>query len=251
MNNGQAITQSKTSAYDFLTNFEKALNSRLPPAREMEPWIRKINAESKSAEAKRHLRIPEAAFLNGHVIPILFDAIQVSHALSKEQARAALLNEYHRSLPEYSEKSPIRWAHHPFRKVLAGSPTEIYRGWTNPDQGGALTQSSPDFSLREPFPHTILFEGKYFSNGSLEYAQRELVKDIYQAFFYRGLPALQAAKGHPDWSYEYACLLAYDASPKGTLAKAWKDLDVKTRKAFWEGANIFVIIAGGQGREQK
>ena len=65
-----------------------------------------------------------------------------------------------------------------------------------------MTQSCPDFSLRDPFPHSILFEGKYFARDSLEFAQRELVTNIYQAFFYRGLPRLAATKRHPEWNYD-------------------------------------------------
>jgi hypothetical protein len=110
-----------------------------------------------------------------------------------------------------------------------------------------LAQSCPDFSLRDPFPHSILFEGKYFPRGSLEFAQRELVTDIYQAFFYRGLPRLAATKKRPEWNYDYACLMAYDASPKGTLAAAWTALDLQTRRGFWEGANVYVMILRGSG----
>lgn len=163
--------------------------------------------------------------------------------MSEEQALQALLNEYHRTTPDISRQSPIRWERHPFRKVLGASASDIYRGWTN----RALTQSCPDFSLGDPFPHSILFEGKYFPRGSLEFAQRQLVTDIYQAFFYRGLPRLAATKKHPEWNYDYACLMAYDASPKGTLAAAWTALHLQTRRSFWEGANVYVMILRGSG----
>ena len=66
--------------------------------------------------------------------------------------------------------------------------------------------------------------------------------DIYQAFFYRGLPSLPAAKKRPDWNYDYACLMAYDASTLGTLSSAWRDLPLQTRRSFWEGANVYVMI---------
>jgi hypothetical protein len=239
------MDESKHRALGFLKHLEKTLNATLPAAAQMEAWVRLTVAAAKGNEKQKHLNAPEAAFLNGQALPIVFHTIQTTCGLSEEQAKVALLSEYHRTTPEISRRSPIRWERHPFRKVLNASPTEIYRRWKDPDQGGALTQSCPDFSLHDPFPHSILFEGKYFARGSREFAQRELVTNIYQAFFYRGLPRLAAAKGHPDWGYDYACLLAYDASPSGTLATAWTALDARTRHAFWEGANIYVMILGG------
>ncbi|MGC1649905.1 MAG: hypothetical protein WA741_29115 [Candidatus Sulfotelmatobacter sp.] len=181
----------------------------------------------------------------GKALPVVFGLLQTRSGLSLEQARRALLNEYHRTMPDISCQSPIRWERHPFRKVLGASASDIYRGWANPDTGHALTQSCPDFSLRDPFPHSILFEGKYFPRGSLEFAQRQLVALIYQAFFYRGLPRLAPNKKHPEWSYDYACLMAYDGSPGATLSSAWKELPARTQRSFWEGANVYVMILRG------
>ena len=211
----------------------------------MESWIRRAVAVAKTDDKQKHLRLPEAAFLNGQALPALFDLLQTHVGLSREQAQQALLNEYHRTTPDMSRQSPIRWERHPFRKILGSSPSDIYRGWKNPEKGGALTQSCPDFALRDPFPHSILFEGKYFPRGSLEFAQRQLVTDIYQAFFYRGLPRLAATKRHPEWNYDYACLMAYDASSAGTLTSAWTDLHPTTRRSFCEGANLYVMILRG------
>ncbi len=236
---------TKDQALEFLKELEKTLNSRLRGPTEMEPWIRSRVAAAKNDDKQKHLRLPEAAFLNGEAIPILFDVLQKSGGLSEDQAQRALLNEYHRTMPKVSRQSPIRWERHPFRKILNASPSDIYRAWTNAEKHYGVTQSCPDFSLRDPFPHAILFEGKYFSRGSPEFAQRQLVADIYQAFFYRGLPRLDAAKKHPEWNYDYACLMAYDASPAGTLASAWNDLPRQTRSSFWEGANMYVMILRG------
>ena len=144
----------------------------------------------------------------------------------------------------FSAKSPIRAKKHAFKKVIGASPESIYNAWSC---GGGLTQSCPDFAVTHPFPHRIVFEGKYFAHGSTKYAERELVKDIYQAFFYRGLPQLDATKRHPEWNYDYACLLAFDASPEGSLKSAWNRLDPVVQRTFWEGANIYVMILGGEG----
>jgi hypothetical protein len=237
---------TKDLALEFLNEFGKTLNKTLPGPADMEAWVRPTVAAAKINGQQKHLRLPEAAFLNGQALPVLFNFLQSYSGLSKEQARKALLNEYYRTTPAISMRSPIRWEKHPFRKILGANARDIYRKWKNPDERGALTQSSPDFSLREPFPHSILFEGKYFPHGTLEYAQTTLVTDIYQAFFYRGLPSLEATKKHSEWKYDYACLLAYDASPKGTLSAAWTALDSRTKRSFWVGANVYVMILGGK-----
>lgn len=227
---------TKDQALEFLKELETTLNRELPAPTEMESWIRNTVAAAKSDDKQKHLRLPEAAFLNGQALPVLFAVLGTHGGLSREQAQRALLNEYHRTMPDISRQSPIRWERHPFRKTLGVSASDIYRGWTNPENGRALTQSCPDFSLCDPFPHSILFEGKYFARGSLELAQRELVTDIYQAFFYRGLPHLAATKKRLESSYDYACLMAYYASRAGTLTSAWTALHPQTRRSFWEGA---------------
>jgi hypothetical protein len=133
--------------------------------------------------------------------------------------------------------------------VLGATAHDIYARWADEANKSSLVQSCPDFALREPFPHRIVFEGKYFPNGSSQYAQRELVSNIYQAFFYRGLPFVaETAKGRAAWDYDYACLLAYDASPTGSLKQAWRDLPARVKNGFWTGAHIYVMILGGQGR---
>jgi hypothetical protein len=153
-------------------------------------------------------------------------------------------------MPDISLQSPIRSELYPFRKILGSEPSEIYQGWKNPEKGRpALMRSCPDFSLRDPFPHSILFEGKYFRSGGSKFAQGQLVTNIYQAFFYRGLPRLAATKKHPEWNYDYACLMAYDASPKGTLISAWTELPPQTRRSFWKGANVYVMILRPPGQQ--
>lgn len=241
----------KAQALAFLRELERTLNNCLPGPADMESWIRRTVAAARTNDKEKHLRLPEAAFLNGKVLPVIFELIQSYCGLSKEQARLALLNEYHRSMPDVSCASPIRWERHPFKKIVGASPTDIYRAWADSEKGHGLTQSCPDFSLRDPFPHSILFEGKYFPwrSGSLEFAERQLVALIYQAFFYRGLPRLASKpKKHLDWHYEYACLLAFDASPKGTLTTAWSALHPRIQRGFWEGANVYVMILRGTSK---
>jgi hypothetical protein len=239
---------TKDQALDFLKELEKTLNSKLPGPTDMKSWIRDTVTAAKTDDKQKHLRLPEAAFLNGQALPVLSELLKTyGGGLSTEDARRALLNESHRGTPDIALWSPIHWVRHPFQKLMGTKPGDIYRGWTNPNDGRAVARSCPDFSLRDPFPHSILFEGKYFPSGLPEFAQRQLVMHIYQAFFYRGLPRLAATKKHPEWKYDYACLMAYDASPLGTLAKAWNDLPLQTRRSFWEGTNVYIMILRGSG----
>lgn len=246
----QARAQDKEEAQGFLLGFEKSLKKSLPHAPEMELEIRKTVAAAKTQYSERHLRLPEAAFLNKFVVPALAEMIGAYAKLDIESTRKALLAEYHPCMSSISCGSPWHSLKHPFTKLLNAKAESIYLRWMDPKK--AVVQSCPDFALRQPFPHKILFEGKYFPNGSLPYAKRVLVNDIYQAFFYRGLPFAEGTKsGRAGWEYDYACLLAYDASPGGTLRNAWESLPQGVRNSFWKGANIYVMILGGQGRQKK
>lgn len=236
------VEGEQITAGGFLEKLEETLNARLPKGASMNPIIRGMVAEAKTDNAKKHLKLPESAFLNHFVLPAVFEQLQTEAGLSVEQSREALLNEYHRSMPQFSRAGPIRPLRHPFKKLLGSSPESVYREWRYPTKGDGLTQSAPDFALREPFPHSILFEGKYYSTGSASYGAKQLATDLYQAFFYRGLPDVPETKKHRPWGFKYACLLAFDASRDGTLRAAWDALSAKIRKSFWEGANIYVMI---------
>lgn len=240
-------TDKKTAAKAFLDRLATAISRRTPPGTAMERHIRRTIAEAKQDDNKKHLRLPEAAFLNLFAVPVLFEELQSVGGLTEEQARAALLNESHPSMPQYSTAGPYRAIEHPFNKTMVATASAIYASWTTKDDHWGLSKCGPDFALRPPFSHRILFEGKYFCKGSQEYAGRELVKDIYQACFYRGLPPVPATNGRAEWNYDYACLLAYDASPQGTLRAAWDALGEPVQQSFWKSANVYVMILGGQG----
>jgi len=242
------MIRDKADARAFLHDLAQSIAKGAPKGTAMERELRRMTTEAKLDAEKKHLKTPEAAFLNRFVVPVLFDQIRQHSKLTDSQAREALLNEYHRCMRDVSEKSPIRAKKHAFKKLIGSSPESIYNAWKDFPSGGGLTQSAPDFAVTHPFRHRIVFEGKYFARGSKKYAERELVKNIYQAFFYRGLPQVDATKRHPEWNYDYACLLAFDASPDGSLKSAWDELAPVVRNSFWEGANIYVMILGGEGQ---
>ena len=122
-------------------------------------------------------------------------------------------------------------------------PREIIELWKRKGPGYS---SCPDMALRSPCPHKVVIEGKYFPKGSLQAAETELVTNIYQAFFYRSLPTVPETSKHAAWDYDYACLLACDATEEGALLKAWTSLDKRVRKSCWEGANTYVMILSGR-----
>ena len=82
-----------------------------------------------------------------------------------------------------------------------------------------MTRSRPDLALRDPAPHRIVFEAKYFRKGGRSTAEKELATGIYQAF---GLPKVEEKSPRPTWDYDYACLLICDGSENGDVAQAWK-----------------------------
>lgn len=239
-----AATKQKEAALVYLRDLEAALSrSEMPKGAAMNTAIRQMVATAKTDSAQKHLRLPEAAFLNGYVLPRLIQHLQTDMGLSQLQAGEALLNEYHRTMPGTSLGSPIFPLRYPFKKALGATADSIYREWLNPKKGDGLTQCAPDFALRRPFPYSIVFEGKYYASGSQEYGGRQLATNLYQACFYRGLPRTPAkGKAGAEWNYDFACMLAFDASEKGTLLSAWKTLNARVRRSFWEAANIYVMI---------
>lgn len=239
----------KQQAYDFLRDLEQRLNAELPTPANMRRCIPRIVSEAKSDDKRKHMRQPEDAFLYHYAFPIIFQHMQTVEAIGPEQARQSLLSEYYRNMPEYCLDTPARTEGHPFRKIIA-KPHDIIAQWKGA-HGAPLKQSCPDFAFREPFAFKIVFEGKFFPEGGRARAESELVTNIYQAFFYRGLPRVSpkkrsAATFSPPWDYDFACLFAYDASKVGTLRAVWDDLNGKVQCGFWEGANVYVMILRGE-----
>jgi hypothetical protein len=108
------MTETKANALRFLQEFQAVLaDGRLPSGPAMDPEIRKIVASAKRDDHQKHRRNPESAFLNTFVVPTLFEQLQTQGGLTAEQAKDALLNEYHRTMPDTAHCS---------RKSLGLSP---------------------------------------------------------------------------------------------------------------------------------
>lgn len=236
-------TEDKQAAFDFLASLEEYLNRCLPGPAELEKQIQAIVGKSKGTAETPHTNFAEGAFLNRFVVPHLHEFL--AKGLGKEGARVALLSESFRRLPDYASGTPARSKRHPFSKVVGIQPQTVIQRWRQP-HAKSLVRSCPDLALRHPCRHKIVFEGKYFAAGRGSAAETALATGIYQAFFYRGLPSIPKTAKHRPWDYDYACLLAYDATRDGSMQKAWNTIDEAVRsEGLWDGANIYVMILRG------
>ena len=235
----------KARAYRFFSELESTLNSVLPGPKDMSASVDEICASAKADESARHQRFPEAAFLAAYAVPEIHNYLTNSVGLTSQEGTKALLFESYRSMPEFCSHSPARSERHPFRKTIGAKARDIVEQWKGNAAGNPVVQSCPDLALRSPCPFKVVIEGKYFPKGGIAAAETSLATDIYQAFFYLGLSNIPETKTHPAWDYDYSLLLAYDATPDGTLKMAWESLDREVKKGCWEGANIYVMVLRG------
>jgi hypothetical protein len=223
----------KEAAHSFFQEMERHLQRELPPPRTIRTEV-----------------ADEESFLVQCAIPAIYTFVSHQPDMDADKAREVLLAESYRRIRSMASGSPCRSARHPFSKVFGKRAAEIVRQWRGDSTGSKRgdIQSCPDLALRAPFLHKIVFECKYFSRGGNRAAESLLVKGIYQAFFYLGLPFLPAGDNHPAWDYDFACFLAYDNSDDGLLLRAWQSLDRAVRNSCWAGGNIYVLIT--RGRDQ-
>jgi hypothetical protein len=233
-------SEKKEEARQFLDRVQKALAAILPDASELRRAVRAEIASAKK-ESKKYVYGPESAFLHTYFIPRFFDLIQTDGQISKSDARHSFLCEGYANISDCASGSPIRTQGHPFTKLLSATAAEVARTWQEKDKN-PLAQACPDFAVRAPFPYNIVFEAKYFEHGSFEKASRDLVAGIYEAFFYRALPYVPPKKGGPAWDYDFACLIACDASSNGSLSAAWDSFSATVKNGLWEGGNVYVML---------
>ncbi len=234
-----SVTQ-KDEAYQFLQGLKGYLNKTLPPPQRMRKEIRELVTSARKSNEQKYLKNPESALTNRFLIPYIFNF--VSERMGKLNAQQCMLSEYRIMRESHCARaSPQRQERHPFSKAIADGPEAITRRWKG-EPNKQTIQSAPDLALRNPFPFNIVFELKYFEKGGSKKAATELVTDLYQAFFYRALPYVPATKDKPSWDYNYACLIACDASPDGALCQSWESLPPKVKRGFWQGANVYAMI---------
>jgi hypothetical protein len=235
---------SKTGAQAFLNGLEQYLRREIGDRHEIRRIVESTVDRTNKSTKERHLSFPEGAFLNLYGIPLVSRYLtSAAVGLTKQRAKVALLSESYRHWPEVCSNSPRSMEKHPFKKTIGEDMQKIVaRWWSLSIKTSPLAQMCPDLALRPPCPFRIVFEAKYFRQGSLELARAELVRNIYQCFFYLASPRVPEGKRHPAWEYDYSCLLAYDSSEKGNLIKAWQGIKDEVRTGLWNGANIWVMV---------
>ena len=238
--------EQKRQAHEFLVGAEKRLvhalkESERAGGKSIPEQIEAIRADARSDVGNKHLKAPEAAFLNRWVAPALNEQLR-AEGLSESEARAALLTESYAALKTISKGPAARPVAFPFDKKMSIAPGSIYDRWAGRTGAQPFTQPYPDLAVRCK-SYQIVIEGKYFRSGSPKYAERQLVTAIHEALFYLGVPEI-SARGR-DWGYKYACLVAFDASPDATLLAAWNYLK-GTRAMFWDCANLHVVLIGAK-----
>ena len=236
---------SRDDAYEFFRALKEHLNRQLYKPRRLRELIEEL-AERDRRQRGNINKQREFVFLRDFIAPLMHEFLITNAGLDKREAAKAFLHESHDSLRHLTSGSPKRRPPHPFTKALGSSVDEIAATWWSKSRTPSLARSYPDMALRSPSPVTVIIEGKYFVAKSDETAVKTLVKDIYQAFFYRGLSHLAETGTHAAWDYDFACLLAYDASDNGVLLSRWDTLHKEVKRGFWEGASIYVMILRGE-----
>ena len=200
--------------------------------------IAEIVRTSKASRSDLHKSFSEGALLNHYVLPAIRSFLSQLAGMDPDRA-----SESYREMRAYASGTPARLSRHPFEKVIGASAQSVVRRWKS---ANPTVKSYPDLALRAPCPYRTVFEGKYFSRGGLTAAETALATNIYQAFFYRGLARIPETLRRPAWDYEYACVLAFDATPDGAMLRAWDGLRPQIGKGCWEGAGIYVMILRGR-----
>lgn len=236
------MDSDEKEAHAFLRGLQAYLDGQLPDREQIVSEIREVVRQAKcsTAQDERCMSFPEGAFLNKYVIPCMNRYLRDEVRLDEVAAKRALLSESYRSHRSMCSGSPVWTGQHPFRKLFGVHHMKVLANWQAPSGELLAKNCCPDFALRSPSPTSVVFEGKYFREGN---ANSALIDGLYECFFYRGLPRRQTSvKERADWNYDYACLLAYDATPDARLKGAWNKLDEEVRNAFWHGAKIFVLL---------
>jgi len=233
-------------AREFFEGLENHLNRELPGYPNVAEQLARVVRGARASTDKRGKAFPEGAFLNESVFPRVYDFVAKWPGMSKETARRAFLCEGYMHNRKIASGSPARRVAHPFQKVPC-DPNTIMDHWKKRGLKSVLGGRFPDMALREPFPYKTVFECKYFDGRHFDKGEPALVKGVYEAFYYLGLPRLPKGSWGNAWDYDFACFLAFDASNEGGLKEAWESVRKAVKSIIWDGANIYVMILRGSG----
>lgn len=232
-------TTDRDRALKFLQGLRSHLND-IPSPEAIRTWMTKI---AKKAEPGRDVGY-ENLFVNEYILRKIPEYLQTEAGLTVEQACDAFLTEAKGPRREHiTSGSPASKNRNLFKKVFGTTPRSVVNLWWDEKQKHfPMAQSCLDWAFRAPCLYKVVFEAKLFRRGGIEAAKSELVRAIYQCMFYWGQPLVPRTETHAEWDYEFACLLAYDASPSQALVKAWESVRKEVKAGCWASANIFVMV---------
>lgn len=232
------MMESKADAFAFLAGLEGRLKANLPPPAEMRASVDAIwNKPAHAKTPQERLACRENVFLYHFALPEIFEHVRSAVDFDVGAAVRSLGCEYYQKFPQYAGSNGLRRAGYPFAKKMGLASRTVMTTWKRARRTFPLNQTFPDLALFEPFPFRIVFDGKFFDQDSLPAGESALVEGVYEVAHYRGLPRERGC------SYDFGCLLAYDASDDGYMEHAWQT--VAQKSLFWEDANVFVAIIRG------
>ena len=231
--------RDRESAKQFFDGLRDHLSCKISLT-DVQQWIQKkkegLAPDSKGVQY-------EGLFIDKFVLPEIPEYLEKALDLSAADRCTAFLAESGLAKTRgWTSNSPASANKYLFTKIFGVDSKNVVKSWWGDSKKGLTYQSCPDWAFRDPCPHTVIFEGKFFRKGGIDAARRELVSGIYQCFYYLAHPYSPPVGKHPAWDYEYACLFAYDASANGSFVEAWATLNNRVKQACWDTANIFVIV---------
>jgi hypothetical protein len=186
----------------------------------------------------------EGTFFKKQILPNIHSFL-CAQGLRSDRAKESLLAEGYQDpfLKEFVSGTPASKPRYPFKKGILRALNGAKKEWW--EKGKGLHASCPDAALG--IPYNVVFEGKLFRQRTLEAAKSAIVNGVYEYIFYRGLPTLLDATEQSAAGYDYACLLAYDASKKQLLNQAWDNVEGAVKSSCWEDLHVYVMILPEKG----
>jgi hypothetical protein len=225
---------NRKAAKEFLEGLKQHLNRVIQPE-DVNWWILGKKASAQKGKAVQY----EGLFVTECVLWAVYSYLTKTLRSPDGACKSFLAESVEAKKRGWTSDSPRSANKFPFTKEFGVDSKDVAQAWWG--DSDATSPSCPDWALRAPCPHRVVFEAKLYRDGGPD-PRTELVNSVYQCFYYRAHPETEETKTHPAWRYDYACLFAYDVSEKHALVHAWNDLRKEVKDACWDSANIFVIV---------
>ena len=239
---GSSAADKRAAAKDFFKRLENYLNTNLPTVTTVNEDALQRKKEYLLTKNAKLLDF-EPRFFKNHVVCAVTEFLTSKSEYGLDRPVAAIqavLAEGWADLRNCASGTPASRQIYPYKKTLAATLKTARKDWWG--TGKVLSNSCPDLAVRLPDGPSMVFEGKLFRSGGPDAAKSAIVAGIYECFFYRALPTLRKTTEAYASGYDYACFLAYDASPDSTLRKSWQDINPQVAQSCWDALNIHVMI---------